>query len=737
MVLSLLFAVGAALSVQDTPPPAAVSEDDLLFTAANVDRTEDGLIVAEGDVRASAEGRFIRADRVIYDPELGLVTAEGNVVVTDETGQMYFADKAELTSDLANGIAEMFEAELAPNGTLAAATVVRRDDGTNTLRKATFTLCQVCETGLRKDRPVWQLKARRVIQDEDAKVLRFRNAFIEVLGIPTVWVPYAQLPDPSVDRATGFLPPDYRNSTRRGNEFEVPFYVAISDYQDFTFSPRYYDILGLMFKGEYRRNTYNSAAVVQAGIINPTNDLSEEAGSPDPIRWHWFSRYTRDLPADWTFEADIDGVSDRGYLLTYDIEPRGELRDRISILRPDRLDSNVSFRRKTDRSFTDVSNYVFQTLRFNEDQEFVGQALPRLRHEQYFQVPGGEVTLGGSFLSLFREDGVDSMRGSAHARYRSSYTTKSGHRFEGFAELRGDTYHYQNADQGIQVCNVQDGFFETCRLGLPRDGLEEDFSFQRFLPTVGAEWSFPLARLGENTSLIITPRVQAVAAPDRSFRDDVFNEDSQFFQFDTVTLFDYNKSAGLDLWEDGRRVNVGVETAATVGNWLTVDTLVGTQFRSEATDAFEPNTGIGEVQSDFVGAVDVRLFNNLAFDNRFRIDDDTGSFRRLESSVGGRLGRLSGGLNYLRIEDDNFETNGILDEFLIVNAALKVTRHISIAAVQAQNLDSGDSTNTEVALRLANRCSALSIRYRFDDSNVEGFEQDREIFIRFDILGFN
>lgn len=738
MPASLLFSLGAALTVQATPAPVSVSEDDVLMTADRIYReSEDGPLVAEGDVRAVSEGRFVRADRIIYDVERNLVTAIGGVAVRDEDGQIYFAEEAVLSSDLKNAIVDAFTAEFSPRGTLAAASAVRRGSGVNDLRKATFTLCDVCEEGFRRDRPTWQLKSRKVVQDEDKKVLRFRDAFVELYGVPFLYTPYAQIPDPSVERATGLLAPQIRSSTLRGTEIEVPFYVVISNTQDFTFSPRHYSLLGTLFKGEWRQNTPRSQSIVQAGVINPTNDLDEEPGDPDDVRWHWFSRYRRELPADWTMVADIDGVSDKGYVTIYDIEPTGELQESIPILRPDRLESNLSFTRKTERSSTDLSGWLFQTLRANEDQQFTAQALPRLRHDQFYDFAGGTMTIGGSVLNLVREDGLNSFRGSAHMRYSAVKLTRSGHRFEAFGELRGDYYAYRDADRGIQACNEADPFFDTCRQFLPRNAEQEAYDYTRILPTIGAEWSYPLARIGSFTSFIIEPRIQAVASPTKSFTDDVFNEDSQFFQFDDVTLFDYNKATGLDRWEDGQRVNIGLSGTAAIGSKITIDTMIGSQFRSESTDAFGPNTGIGEVQSDVVGAVDVRLGSNLTIDNRFRIDDDTGSFRRVESLVNARLGPISGNVNYLRVESDEFEEDQILDEFLTATAAVQLTRNISFAATQAQNLDSGQTTQTNFALRIANECAALSIRYRFDDSNVQGFETDRQITFQFDIIGFN
>ena len=232
--------------------------------------------------------------------------------------------------------------------------------------------------------------------------------------------------------------------------------------------------------------------------------------------------------------------------------------------------------------------------------------------------------------------------------------------------------------------------------------------------------------------------MQAVLSPTRNFQDDIFNEDSQSFQFDQVTLFDFNKSTGLDLWEDGQRVNVGLSAMASFGQALTVETLFGAQFRAEATEVFGPDRGVGEETSDIVGAVDFRLGRSIVLDNRFRIDKDTGAFRRVENSLRGSAGPLSGSLDYLRIQsDEDFGEAQRLDEFLIVGANLSLTRAVTLAATQAQNLDSGSTTNTQIALRIANRCAAVSIRYRFDDSTVDGFEQNRSLLVKFDILGFD
>ncbi|MEO1041963.1 MAG: LPS assembly protein LptD [Pseudomonadota bacterium] len=745
MLSNLLFALGATFSVAAQPAEEARSAsdpDDVVLTADRVYReVVGGPLIAEGDVRAIQGAQFLRADRVIYDIDADTITAEGNVAVRDETGSLYFAERAELSSDFKNGLIETFEAELGVQGTLAAATAIRRDTGRNELRRGAFTLCNVCDEGFRRDRPVWQVKARKVTQVEEAQVMRFQNAFVEVLGIPLVYIPWIQVPDPTAKRKSGLLAPQIGSSTRAGVEIEVPYYQVISDYQDVTFAPRHMTDLGTLLKGEWRRNTHNSSAVVQAGYINPTNDLSQEPGDPGNARWHVFSKYTRELEGDWNFLADIDAVSDKGYLRTYEIEPVGALRENIGIARPDRLESVVSFDRQLENSSMDVSAIHFQTLRLGraeEDQDFTADALPRVRHQHRFNLLGGELETNNSFLVLNRDAGLDTFRVSSGAEYNATRMTRGGHRFEVYGALRADGYLYRNATAGIQACNIEDNAnrFATCREELPNDLEDDRFETFRVLPTIGADWSYPLARLGNGNSVIIEPRVQAVVSPNQTFTDEVFNEDSQFFQFDTVTLFDFSKSAGLDQWEDGQRLNVGVSAAAVIGSKFSVNGVIGTQFRASTSNAFLNDTGLGEKSADVVGAVDLRWDRYLSLDSRFRIDDDTGSFRRVETTGSTAVGPVFAGVTYLRTEADDVETTGLRDEFLTVNAGVRFNKNVSVAARQAQNLDSGDTTNTRFILRLQNNCAALSITYAFNDSTRDGFEQNRSVLVRVDVLGF-
>ncbi|WP_031548819.1 LPS-assembly protein LptD [Parvularcula oceani] len=745
-LVTALLALGtsSAAALQDIVVTEDADETVLFQADAVVRQTVDSPIIATGNVRATFGGQLLTAQRVEYDPDSDLVTAYGEVAIYDEDGQVYFADEAQLTGDLADGVATNFSALLAGDSRLAGSSVVRRASGENDLNNAVYTACEVCTEEGDDRTPTWQVKALRVTQDEDDKVIRFRHAFVEVLGVPVFYTPYFQIADPSVDRQSGFLTPNIGTSTRTGFEVEIPYYWAISDYQDITFSPRHLTELGTLLKGEYRLRTHDGGLVVQSGFIDSNDDDVATELDPNAFRWHFFGSAFKELRDDWLMQVDINVVSDKGYLRTYDIEPEGELRDAVDVIQPDRLINELAFTRRLPDSYTDISAIAFQSLRFADDNDFQADALPRITHIQDLEVPGlgGDLEILGNFLYLNRPGGLDTTRGITSLTYERQHTTRGGHRFTGFAQLRGDIYRFEDADLGIESCNTGEGTpselnrYENCRETLPRNGEDSGFTTARFLPTVGAEWSYPLARLTDGATYILEPRVQVAVSPEKDFSTDVFNEDSQFFQFDTVTLFDWSKASGFDQWEDGQRLNYGLSATAVYPNGLTMSGLVGQQLRIDESNAFDPDTGLGQTTSDLVGNLDIRFGRHFQLDNRFRVDDQDLTLRRAESALRASVGPVSTNLSYLRTETQELGITDERDEFLSAALAYRLTDKWTVGGAWRENLASGETTAQSLLLRYTDQCTIFTVNYKFDNTTGGGFDQNRSLTFNVDFTGF-
>src|SRR3546814_12295588 len=85
----------------------------------------------------------------------------------------------------------------------------RRTGGNRTeLDKGVFSPCDLCEDDPTRA-PLWQLKAVKIIHDQETKTIEYQDAWMEIYGIPVLYTPYMSHPDPTVKRKSGFLAPSF------------------------------------------------------------------------------------------------------------------------------------------------------------------------------------------------------------------------------------------------------------------------------------------------------------------------------------------------------------------------------------------------------------------------------------------------------------------------------------------------------------------------------------------------
>ncbi len=744
-------AVGERTPAPLKAPTAADEEkEEILFEAETVTRASDlAPIVAEGNVRAYVGERYLRADRLSYDPATDVVVAEGNVSITDRNLETVFAGRVELTGDLRDGIAENFSAILEENARLAADSAVREQGARTRLRNAVYTACGVCDDDGEAKTPTWRVKALRVTRDEERKVVRFHHAFLEIKGVPVLYAPFLQAPDPSVERQSGFLTPLIGASSRLGFNIEVPYYLALSNHHDATFYPKYTSNDGVLWQGEYRRRDDSGYHVFQGGYIDYTPDPTE-VDVPGK-RWHVFAKGHRDLADNLRVGYDVERVSDDTYLRRYDVRRRGDLRKELDTSQTNRLRTNTYLRWGDENTELKVDSYTFQELRTvticdlstgerlsantSNCNQFLGQdpnvrqaqdvasltpyALPVIDFKQYLTPPpavGGDAVINFNFASLQRTGGVDTRRLTGSAYWEREEITPGGHRFKGFAELRGDLFRYEDLNEGSEN----------------RQGVADDNRIDgRFAPSVGVEWSYPLVRHFDGARLFLEPRVQLVASPTGRNGVDIINEDSQSVEFDYAGLFDFNKSTGFDAFEDGQRMNAGVALSAEFDNGITLEGEIGQQYRLQSSSAFDPATGLGGESSDYVGSVNIHYKRIIGVENRFRISDADGSLKRAESMAYLNYWRFRGNATYVRLNDEVSIGGVRVREELNARMNFKLTKNWYAGAGWREDLAQGRTIRQDFILGYQDECSLFELTYRRDRTQDRGLEPDNAFLVRF------
>lgn len=709
--------------------------EEVLFEADIVEREFDnGPIVAEGNVRAFFGERYLRADRLIYNPATDVVIAEGDVSITDENLETAFAGRVELSGDLRDGIAQNFSALLEDNARLAAENAIQEQGARTRLNHVVYTSCDVCKSNGKSKTPTWRMKALRATRDRERKVVRFKHAFFEIKGVPILYVPFLQAPDPSVERQSGFLPPRIGASSRLGFNLELPYYLAISNSQDATFSPRYTANDGVLWQGEYRLRGKKGYHVLAGGVINAPNQPEPAPPAPGQtfvettpgVRWHYFGRGYRDVGEHWRVSYDVERVSDDDYLRQYDVERRGDLRQELDRGRTNQLRSNARVAWERGGNNLTFDTYLFQGLRAQDDSSTTPYVLPLIDYRHHFRsaVAGGQASIGANIASLYRTSGTDSQRFTASANWDRDVITRGGHRFRLFAEARGDAYFFQDLDEGTEILP-----------GAPGDPTRTEV---RFAPTVGAEWSYPLARTSGDVRLLLEPRVQLVASPNSVNTSDIINEDSQSIEFDYAGLFDFNKATGFDAFEDGQRMNVGLAGSARWPNGIVVEGSIGQQFRVQTTTAFDPATGLGQTSSDIVGSLNLLYKSVIGIENRFRIDPDptdqnqnSGAFARLESQAFYRGKRFQANLSYVRLNEENVRANLVRREELTARGRVKLTDNWSVGGAWRLDLEGNRTIRQDFIVGYEDECSTFGITYRRDRTRSINLEPDNAVLLTF------
>ncbi|MDP2083554.1 MAG: LPS-assembly protein LptD, partial [Gemmobacter sp.] len=174
LILSLLIAPAA---------PMAQAQDAATLVADRVQVTGNRTLVAQGGVEVLYRGARLRATRVTYDRVAGSLDIAGPLTLTDDKGTVLLADAAQLSDDLRAGILTSARVVMDRQMQIAAAEIQRLGGRHTLMSKAVASSCRVCDTSAT---PLWEIRARRVIHDQETRQIHFDSAQVRFGGVPVL-----------------------------------------------------------------------------------------------------------------------------------------------------------------------------------------------------------------------------------------------------------------------------------------------------------------------------------------------------------------------------------------------------------------------------------------------------------------------------------------------------------------------------------------------------------------------
>ncbi|MGB3408879.1 MAG: LPS-assembly protein LptD, partial [Jannaschia sp.] len=317
--LLICFMLLLAVPVAAQTGPATLVADRIDFDPSQ--------LVASGDVEIFADGRILRAERITYLRAEDRLIVEGPLVLVDGDDAVLVADFAALNADLRGSVLTGARLVLDQRLQVAATEITQGDGGRYTqLYQAIASSCPVCDGS---ETPLWQIRAKRIIHDKQERQLYFENARFEVMGVPVAWLPRLRLPDPTLDRTSGWLTPRFSSDDLLGTGVTTPYFFTLGPSRDLTLSPFVTNTdtrsLGLRYRQAFDR-----------GDLLVEGAVSKDSVTADSLRGYVFAEGRLALERGYVFEFDVEAVSDDTYLLNYDISEKDRLESRFAVTKVDR-----------------------------------------------------------------------------------------------------------------------------------------------------------------------------------------------------------------------------------------------------------------------------------------------------------------------------------------------------------------------------------------------------------------
>ncbi len=708
-LLALNAPAAMAPAVAQTKTPAVGGDLPSLITADSISNDQTlGIVTARGHVEISQGNRVLVADTVSYNTNTDVVIATGNVALLEPTGDVIFADYMEVTGDLREGFVRDIRVLMADHSRMAAASGTRTGGDRTELSKTVYSPCDLCQKDPTRA-PLWQIKANKVVWDQTKKTVTYRDAWMEFFGVPVFYTPYFSHPDPTVKRQSGLLAPGFGSSDQLGYQFEIPYFLVLSDTSDVTLTPIITTKQGVVGKVEYRQlfedgylELLGSATVAD---IESNNNLVK----PDRFRGHIRGDGRFDINETYRWGFHVDRATDDTYLRVYNFGS------------PSTLTSKLYAEGFQGRSYGGIQAITYQGLRAQDINEQEPIIVPLIDYN-FVSEPGkwgGVYRVDANVLSLFREEGRDTRRLSVAGSWTLPYTSRRGEIYTLTARLQADGYWTSD--------------YDPSNPDLIDPGNGNDQFAGRIFPELALQWRYPFVRQTGTMRQVIEPIVQIRLAPPGMNPEEIPNEDSLDLEFDDTNLFALNRFSGIDRVDPGPRIDYGLKWSALsdLGGYTSI--FVGQSWRPIKDDVFGPGTGLQDHFSDIVGHLQVSPASWLDASYRFRVSEENFSFTRHEVSLYAGVPELNLQIGYLfsdkilSSEDASLVGNR---EEIYARLSSQFTEHWSAFVSHRRDLELNLPLTTRAGLRYKDECFTIEGVYERTNFRDREIEPDNAFFLR-------
>ena len=507
-------------------------------------------------------------------------------------------------------------------------------DGITTINKGIFTSCK------KKDGcPPWTIQAEKITYDQNKKQINYDNALVKIYDIPVLYFPKFFHPGPTVRRQTGFLVPHINNSNILGSSLQIPYFYALSNNQDFTFKPTFFDKNIFMFQNEYRQQNENSFFIVDHNIVN--NYKSKKSNKENTLT-HLFSKFQLDLSYEDFIESSLDfsfqKVNNDTYLKVFDSNIVN------TDLKPDNFDILTS---EIDLNLEN-ENFSFNAG-FTSYEDLSKQNSDRYQ----YVLPYYDFS-----RSLFKNNNFASFNFASQGDNILKDTNSLRSRMINNLDIQSYSYFSENGFKN----NINYYLKNTITAG--KDNIEYDSSPHiKFMNIFELVSSLPFINNSENYSNYIDPKISLRINP-----SDMKSYKNENRQINNDNLFNINRLGLIDTLESGNNVTLGLdfkrENINNINKYFELK--LGKVLRTKTNSNLPTNSTLDKKNSNYFGKVTNTLNENINLNYEFSVNHDLDEIQYSSLSTTIKKNNFVTTFNYIEEEGEVGSAN-ILENMTTFN----------------------------------------------------------------------
>lgn len=261
---------------------------------------------------------IITADFFTYDIKKNIISAKKNVVFLDIYKNKYKFEKFNYNDKTKISFGYNAFVELQDGSSFKSKYVeINQNTGLSFYKNSNYTTCKNIKNNKNEYCPTWSLNSKLITHDNNEKKIIHKNTFLKFQNIPTLYTPYLSHPDPSVKRQSGFLPPLVKSISNIGRTVKIPYFWALSEDRDLTFTPIYYFKEKSLFNATYRQ-AFKDAFLHLEGSYSEGYKNYNIQNRTSGSRNYFFLKYDKEILNEQLNKKNIyvnlQNVSQKNYL---------------------------------------------------------------------------------------------------------------------------------------------------------------------------------------------------------------------------------------------------------------------------------------------------------------------------------------------------------------------------------------------------------------------------------------